>query len=240
MSATTPLTPMMKQWFDLKRQAQDALLFFRLGDFYELFEEDAIRGAPVLGVVLTSRNNRGNGETSPLCGIPISNFELYLNRALEAGLKVALAEQMEAPQGGKNIVRREIVQWFTPGIRLLPNEEKSHYAAVVAGRPESWVCAAGDVATGHVVLESGEGAEALQEVIERLPIEDLRVPFGQNFPVRVRYQETAVLLHETEAENAIFQHLQIASRDDLPTENKMETQALGSLLKILKEAHPSD
>ena len=153
------LTPMMRQWTELKTQAGSALLFFRLGDFYELFEDDAIKGAPVLQVVLTSRNK--NTNSSPLCGVPVGNIEVYLSRALDHGFKVALAEQTEEPQPGKVLVRREIVQWFTPGIRLLRNEERPHYAAVLAGSLQSWSIAAADVGTGHLVLESGSSLEAL-------------------------------------------------------------------------------
>jgi DNA mismatch repair protein MutS len=235
------LTPMMRQWSELKAQAGNALLFFRLGDFYELFEDDAIRGAPILQVVLTSRGTRGaNPNASPLCGVPIGNIDLYLSRALDHGLKVALAEQTEEPQPGKMLVRREIVQWFTPGIRLLKNEERSHYAAVVAGQLQNWSLAAADVGTGHLVLESGTSLESLQDLIERLPIEDLRAADLDMFNARVKFRESISLLSGSNAEETIQKALGLSHFSDSPTKTKLETQVLATLLQVLKDAHPKD
>src|SRR5207253_1743080 len=133
------LTPMMKQWLELKAQAPNALLFFRLGDFYELFDQDAVKAAPILGVALTSRNHRSSlAASTALCGVPYAALEQYLIKALDAGLQVALAEQVEEPSAGRTIVRREIVQYFTPGIRLLQSDERPHYAAMLAGTADAW------------------------------------------------------------------------------------------------------
>ncbi len=234
------LTPMMKQWSELKAQAGSALLFFRLGDFYELFEDDAVKAAPILQVVLTARNNKGSGPSSPLCGVPVGNIEIYLNRALDAGLKVALVEQTEEPQPGRSLVRREIVQWFTPGIRLLKIEDRPHYCGLVAGTFDQWSLAAADVGTGHIVLESGTGAESLQDLIDRLPIEDLRFDKLNSDSLRVKYSEKTNLLLQEEAESHIVQAFGIANIDDSPAQSKLETLVLGSLLKILADAHPRD
>jgi len=236
------LTPMMRQWLELKARAGKGLLFFRLGDFYELFEEDALTAAPVLGVTLTARNHRGtsNAASSPLCGVPVSNLEPYLTKALDRGFKIALAEQTEEPTPGKIIVRREIVQWFTPGIRLLKTDDRSHYAAVMTGSPTSWSLAAADVGTGHLVLESGSSLDSLQDLIDRLPVEDLRTTDPKGFELRVKFHESAFSLSLSEAEAQIVQSLRLASFADSPTTSKPETQALGTLLKILAEAHPRE
>lgn len=235
------LTPMMRQWTELKAQAGSALLFFRLGDFYELFEDDAIRAAPVLQVVLTSRNNRGTQtNSSPLCGVPVGNIETYLGRALDHGFKVALAEQTEEPQPGKVLVRREIVQWFTPGIRLLRTDERPHYAAVVLGSLASWSLAAADVGTGHLILESGSSSESLQDLIDRLPIEDLRIPSLQTFDLRSKFREEIAVVSSEESERLIQNALGLSSAADTPTQSKLESQALGTLLKLLNHYHPKD
>lgn len=236
-----PLTPMMKQWSELKSVAKDALLFFRLGDFYELFENDAITAAPLLQIALTSRNTKGSStNSSPLCGIPVAHLESYLQKLLDAGHKVALAEQTEEPQPGKTLVKREIVQWFTPGIRLLKNETKSHYVAVVHFEKDShWILAAADVGTGHCVLERGEGAEALQEIVDRLSIEDLRAskPLDN---IQVRYFEQVDLVSALNADILVREILAIDQLEDALIESRIDAQTLGTLFSILKSAHPRD
>lgn len=233
------MTPMMEQWMQLKAQAGDSFLFFRLGDFYELFEEDAVRAAPIMGVTLTSRNSKSQGENAPaLCGVPAANFELYLNRLLDQGHSVALAEQVEEPKPGKKIVRREIVQFFTPGIRLLERTEAPHYAGLVLGREDSWVLAAADVSTGHLVLEKGKSWENLQDILDRLPIEDLRTGYGDNIPVLCKYQRACNFISEAEARQRVLEALQLVEIEDAPCNQLQDWIALGTLLRLLQEAHP--
>jgi DNA mismatch repair protein MutS len=107
-------TPMLHQYLELKRQVDDALLLYRLGDFYELFFEDAEKAAPLLGIVLTRR--RHNDEvTSPMCGIPHHAVTSYVGKLLDAGLKVAIAEQVEDPAKAGGLVRRQVIRVLTPG-----------------------------------------------------------------------------------------------------------------------------
>lgn len=233
-------TPMMKQWRDLKSQAGDALLFFRLGDFYELFEDDAVTAAPVLGVTLTSRNNKGEGPSSPLCGVPVSTLENYLTKALNKGFKIALAEQVELPQKGKTLVRREIIQWFTPGIRFLPNEELPHYLGILSGSFKDWILATADVGTGHMVLEKGQGLDALKEILLRLPVEDLRMPPLQNFENEFKQASLCTWSSIAESETLVRNALGLSSNEDSPAKTKTELQTLGTLFRILNEAHPKD
>ncbi len=112
------LTPVMQQYMSLKEKAKDCVLLFRLGDFYELFYEDALECAPILQIALTTRD----GEI-PMCGIPYHSIETYLPRLLNAKKKIAIAEQMEEP-GKSAIVRREIVQILTPGLSIEGEEER--------------------------------------------------------------------------------------------------------------------
>ena len=106
---------MMRQHRELKRQAGDALLFFRMGDFYELFEADAETAAPLLDLVLAARE-KDSPQPVPMCGVPFHALEGYLRRCLAAGLSVAIAEQVEDPRAAKGLVRREIVEGVTPGL----------------------------------------------------------------------------------------------------------------------------
>ena len=102
-------TPMLRQYQELKRRFPDYLLLFRLGDFYELFFEDAEAGAPLLGITLTAR------QGAPMAGIPHHAAEGYIARLVQAGRKIALCEQLEAPGKGKKLLRRDVVRLVTPG-----------------------------------------------------------------------------------------------------------------------------
>lgn len=111
------LTPMLKQYFEIKKEYPDAILFFRMGDFYEMFFEDAKLASPVLEVVLTSRDKKKENAT-PLCGIPYHARDVYAAKLLRAGFKVAICEQVEDPNLAKGIVRREVTHILTPGTAL--------------------------------------------------------------------------------------------------------------------------
>src|SRR5688572_9674410 len=124
------LTPVMQQYLRLKGEHPDAILFFRLGDFNEMFYEDAVKAAPLLEVALTQR------QSVPMCGVPYHASTVYLAKLLKAGLRVAVAEQMEDPQKTKGMVRREVVRVVTPGTvvedALLPSRQHNFLAAVAA------------------------------------------------------------------------------------------------------------
>jgi DNA mismatch repair protein MutS len=133
---TEPTTPLMQQYHAVKKQHPAALLLFRLGDFYELFFDDAIVASGVLQITLTARNKE-KGEPIPMCGVPHHAAENYIARLIRAGYKVAICEQMEEPGPGKKIVRREIVRVLTPGTAtsssLVDAKENNFLAAVARG-----------------------------------------------------------------------------------------------------------
>ena len=108
------LTPMMKQYFSIKDQHPDSLLFFRLGDFYELFYDDAVTAAKVLEITLTSRDKNSDNPT-PMCGVPYHSARNYIAKLIDHGFKVAICEQMENPRETKGMVKREVVRVITPG-----------------------------------------------------------------------------------------------------------------------------
>ena len=130
---TEPTTPLMRQYHALKKQHPAALLLFRLGDFYELFFEDAVVASRILQITLTSRNKE-KGDAIPMCGVPYHAAENYIARLIRAGHKVAICEQMEQPGPGKNLVRREVVRVLTPGTAsgsgLVEPKENNYLAAV--------------------------------------------------------------------------------------------------------------
>src|SRR5712671_4189839 len=108
------LTPMMRQYHAMKQEVPDALLFFRLGDFYELFFEDAVAASRELEITLTARNKERD-QPVPMCGVPYHAADGYIARLLRKGYKVAICDQMEAPQKGVKLVRREVTRVITPG-----------------------------------------------------------------------------------------------------------------------------
>ena len=110
------MTPMMRQYLEIKEQNKDAILFFRLGDFYEMFNEDALTASQELDLTLTTRDRgKPKEEQVPMCGVPYHSSDAYVARLIAKGYKVAICEQMEDPATTKGMVRREIVRVVTPG-----------------------------------------------------------------------------------------------------------------------------
>jgi DNA mismatch repair protein MutS len=175
---------MMEQYLATKAQVPDALLFFRLGDFYELFMEDAVTAARELEITLTGRANGGAGgdERTPMCGVPHHSAENYVLRLVEKGYKVAICEQTEEAGATKGIVRREIVRVVTPGTVM---EQKglqakaNNYLAAVVMRDEVYGLSFCDLSTGEVlVVEHDSEQKMLDEMLRHQPAEII-VPFGE-------------------------------------------------------------
>src|ERR1044072_130267 len=127
-------TPLMRQYNSIKEQVPNALLFFRLGDFYEMFFEDAVVAARELEITLTARNKE-KGAAIPMCGVPYHSCEGYIARLIQRGYRVALCDQMEDPRLAKNLVRREITRVVTPGTAMdasLVRSRENNYLAAVA------------------------------------------------------------------------------------------------------------
>ena len=130
MNATVA-TPLMQQYREIKARHQSAILFFRMGDFYEMFYEDAETAARVLGLTLTSRNNGGAAEV-PLAGVPVRAGQEYLRRLVQQGYRVAICEQVEDPKVAKGIVRREVVETVSPGVAFADELLDGRFAARLA------------------------------------------------------------------------------------------------------------
>ncbi|QJC51991.1 DNA mismatch repair protein MutS [Paenibacillus albicereus] len=162
------LTPMMQQYLSIKDEAKDAFLFFRLGDFYELFFDDAVLAAKELEITLTGR--AGGGEDRiPMCGVPYHSAEGYIARLIEKGYKVAICEQVEDPSAAKGVVRREIVRVVTPGTVMESkslSDKANNYIVSVAAEAGELALAACDLSTGELYATSfGEAAELLLDEI---------------------------------------------------------------------------
>ncbi len=158
------LTPMMRQYLEIKAQYPDAILFFRLGDFYEMFLDDAVKASRILDITLTSRGKGGDGADIPLCGVPYHSAGPYLAKLVEAGEKVAVCEQVEDPKIVKGIVRREVVRVVTPGLvtdgeNLAPKENNYLLCLVPQARGEVGVAYL-DLSTGEFRMTEVTGLDA--------------------------------------------------------------------------------
>ncbi len=168
------LTPMMKQYMETKQQYQDCILFYRLGDFYEMFFEDAITVSKELEIVLTGKNC-GLEERAPMCGVPYHAVEGYLNRLVSKGYKVAICEQVEDPKQAKGIVKREVVRIVTPGTNLnvqALDETKNNYIMCIVYITDRYGLSVADVSTGdYFVTELDSGKKLLDEIAKFAPSE---------------------------------------------------------------------
>ncbi len=183
------LTPMMKQYLEVKAQHPTALLFFRLGDFYELFFDDAVKAAELLQITLTSRAK--GADRIPMCGVPYHAVRRYIARLIDAGQRVAICEQTEP--AGKGIVRREVVRVVTPGMVLdddvLESRENNFLAAVVPGADDdSWGAALLDASTGEFVAVQPGALELVADEVARAAPKELLFPEGKEAEVELLLQ----------------------------------------------------
>jgi DNA mismatch repair protein MutS len=190
-----PSTPLMRQYAAVKKEHPTALLFFRLGDFYELFFEDAIVAAKELQITLTSRNKE-KGVAVPMCGVPYHAAEGYIGKLIRKGFKVAICDQMEDPRLAKKLVRREVTRVVTPGTAADSSlgSEENNFLAALAQVGDRVGFAALDLSTGdfRATEFSGEGAlRRVQEELEQLRPKELL--YGSATPLFERGSRTDVL-----------------------------------------------
>ena len=247
-------TPLMQQYREIKARHQSAILFFRMGDFYEMFYEDAETAARVLGLTLTARNNGGAAEV-PLAGVPVKAGPDYLRRLVQQGYRVAICEQVEDPKLAKGIVRREVVETVSPGVAfaddLLDGARNNFVVALVPpvrGSGTQLVgIAAADVSTGELRLCSVPVAE-LDALLARFTPRELLVPRGSDALPRTAALD-GVLLTEREA----WEFDESMAQDDLARQYAVRgldglgigrddgraVGAAGALLRYLKEMQPA-
>jgi len=162
-------TPMIQQYLRVKAEYQDAFLFFRLGDFYEMFFDDALKASQELEITLTSREG-GTEERIPMCGVPYHSAPVYIEQLIEKGYKVAICEQTEDPKQAKGVVKREVVQLITPGTMMegkgLQEKENNYIASISVFEDETFGFATNDLSTGEtkVTMLSSGFDEVLNEL----------------------------------------------------------------------------
>ena len=168
------LTPMMKQYMETKSQYQDCILFYRLGDFYEMFFDDALTASRELEITLTGKNC-GQEERAPMCGVPYHAVEGYLNKLVSRGYKVAICEQTEDPKQAKGIVKREVVRIVTPGTNVdaqALDETKNNYIMCIVYIADRYGISVADISTGeYLVTELPDSARLMDEISRFVPAE---------------------------------------------------------------------
>ncbi len=234
----------MRQYQAAKQQAPNALLFFRLGDFYEMFLEDAITASRELEITLTSRNKE-KGEPIPMCGVPAHSAEGYIARLIQKGYRVAICDQMEDPRQTKKIVRREITRIVTPGTvteaALLRSHENNYLAAVYAKGALAGLAYV-DVSTGEFRATELPVAEAVS-ALEQLNVRELLTPDNATGTPEGRWVKTAVeawTFSVDHAEVSLKAHFGLLSLDGLGLAGKhLAVAAAGALLSYLRETQKS-
>ncbi len=168
-SASVKQTPMMRQYLEIKEQYPDCILFFRLGDFYEMFFEDAQVASKVLDIALTSRSRDKNGY--PMCGVPYFSANTYIGKLVDSGYKVAVCDQVEDAKAAKGIVKRAVTRVVSPGMITDPDEldfRKSNYLAGISSDGENYGFAFLDVSTADFRMTHVKGLDALADEIIRV------------------------------------------------------------------------
>ena len=239
----TRLTPMMHQYLEIKDRHRDAILFFRLGDFYEMFFEDAEKAAKVLDIALTSRN-RSDGAPVPLCGVPHHAATPYIGKLLSAGFKVAVCEQTEDPGAAKGVVQRQVVKVISPGT-LTEGEgldaDVNNFLVAVTAAHDAYGLSFVDVTTGEFRFTQVKGYAAFTSEIGRIQPRELLLPEAQAL---ANLRRDYAHVHCTPGPESWFSHaavqrLRSAGAYDGPDDEwPLGVRAAGAVLAYLEDRAP--
>lgn len=213
-------TPMMEQYYQIKDQYPDAFLFYRVGDFYELYEDDAIKGSQILELTLTHRSNKSENPI-PMAGVPHMAVDSYVNTLVEKGYKVAICEQLEDPKKAKGMVKRGIIQLVTPGTKMAQgpdDSQESNYLTSVVEKAGGYGLAYSDLSTGEIFATH---VKRYAEVVnELLSLRTREVVFAGNLSAsdRDRLQKANITVSEPaelEGEHAEISYVQQKLTDSM-------------------------
>ncbi|MDI9613750.1 MAG: DNA mismatch repair protein MutS [Acidobacteriota bacterium] len=254
MSANKDLTPMMKQYHEVKRRYPDKLVFFRLGDFYEMFYEDAVQASRDLEITLTSRNRDKSGAPIPMCGVPYHSVDGYIARLMKKGHKIAICEQVEDPRNTKKLIQREVTRVLTPGtvVEELLLEPKDHnYLCSFITTPQGVGLAFMDLSTADFLATEFLGEDAWARALDELtrfgPKEILLPEIsGEELDRKLRAewsdQWVASLLDDWAynrdyAERILLEHFGVASLDGFGAAGRsLALAAAGALIHYLRDS----
>ena len=244
------MTPMMRQYLDVKKNYPDSILFFRMGDFYEMFLDDAILASRELEIALTSRSKGEDGEKNPMCGVPYHAADAYIDKLIAKGYKVAICEQLEDPATAKGIVKRDVIRVVTPGTVInskMLDEKKNNFLCAVYGHRTTFGAAFSDLTTGEVFVTSVSGRQRLIDEIARYSPTEIVVSSEvfKNAKLRdeLRYRFNASLEMisaeptRDSCEHLIYQWFHITDLSELHlSEDYFTVNALGMILMHFENA----
>jgi len=252
------MTPMMRQYLEIKEQNKDSILFFRLGDFYEMFNEDAVTASRELDLTLTTRDrSKPEEERTPMCGVPYHSSDGYIARLIAKGYKVAICEQTEDPATAKGLVSRDIIRVITPGTVIdtasLEDGRSNFICGIYCDKNYAGICFC-DVTTGKTHATAFEGKDRIRHIINELgrfaPAEavvneaaaadsELMTTLRERMNVLVEKKPDRYFRADA-AEKSVIRQFGKDSRDTLPVNNPAALLALGALLLYLYETQKTD
>ncbi len=248
--AKEQLTPMMAQYLNTKDEYSDCILFYRLGDFYEMFFDDAIKASKALEITLTGKDC-GMKERAPMCGVPFHSASVYIAKLIEKGFKVAICEQVEDPKLAKGIVKREVIRVVTPGTIIdeaLLDEKNNNYLAVIYALADKLGIAVSDISTGELyTTEVGSPDMAINEIARYEPREillneraakELSAETELRFHITPEIKDEAFFLN-TDAEDRISRQFNKSAKDLGIDNNRASLIATGAMLAYIEHTQKS-
>jgi DNA mismatch repair protein MutS len=235
------LTPLMRQYHEIKRNYPDTIVFFRLGDFYEMFGQDAVIASRVLQITLTSRD-KGKEDPVPMCGVPYFTAENYISKLVKTGYKVAICEQVEDPKEAKGIVKREVVKVVTPGTFLPENPKENNYIFSFFQKENIFGIAVADITTGEFLIY--ESYNSLEDEVNRFQPKEILCPLSlKNNPSIINSLNDYYLttyddwyFDYIEAYRKLLKHFKVTSLEGYGCEGLIVAiSAAGALLNYLEE-----
>jgi DNA mismatch repair protein MutS len=235
------LTPLMKQYGDIKRNYPDSIVFFRLGDFYEMFGQDAVTASKFLQITLTTRE-RGKDSPMPMCGVPHFSAETYIAKLIKAGHKVAICEQVEDPKSAKGIVRREVVRVITPGTYLPENPKENYYILGITRKENIFGIAVADITTGEFFIYQSH--RNLEDEIQRFEPKEVVLPISLKSAPSIKNSLNGFYLTHyddwyfdyLEAYRTLLKYFKVTSLEGYGCEGMVVAiSAAGALLHYLEE-----
>lgn len=245
------ITPMMRQYLEIKESHPDAILFYRLGDFYEMFFDDAITASKVLGITLTSRNSKDDENRVPLCGVPHHAAASYLAKLVNNGFRVAVCEQVEDPKTAKGVVKREVVRVVSPGVvteEAVLDDKSNRYLAALACQHGYWGTGLLDISTGEFLVTEAKELSDLIDELGRLNPAELLLPDNLAedaeleaallaLPAICRTIRPASIFHPHSARETLLEHFQTSNLAGFGCEDMQAgINAAGGLLAYIQES----
>ena len=224
------LTPALKQYMDIKNSHKDTLLFFRMGDFYELFFEDAIVAAKELEITLTARNFGKNSAKVPMCGVPYHSVNPYIEKLIRKGYKVAICEQVEEPKPGKKIVKREVIRVITPGTYFEDDKEERFLMGIYPAGRDRFSVAWSDLSTGDTLFTTANKEHLLTVISKFKPKEIITVIKSKKILNEIKHLNPKAFIQIKD--ESYFKERKIVN---LNIENRHETKVLSAIENFIEE-----